>query len=642
MDVPEIDAQSLPERRELVRRFSNDVGPTVKYPNVIHAVADYTKQDRAKEAAKWRPHFQGPSTTSGNLAVNKLNVESQVLAKIIEAVQEAGTGHHSTFDDVSTAVMEAQKVYETKKRLLSGRPQKVYHDVMCNLDAHAGVLSMIPQSNTMCVDIPGQASVSHRQNIADLTNALKTINDEARACTADTELVQSEATFEAIAKFYTTTFLFYGDAIKWFRSSSAVKVWHSLDQNFSVRFTQPLAEIKRLSKLVQRATARGSGAETRITRLAVEDVTEDLRAGLQGFARETAKTRQFREQILMEQERTTAAMNSLRSPELVEQLADLLWQRLGISGTALLVDQNMQSKRERLVEGAGSPSQAQLLAIPKDGHEASGHHDIFTISRFSVMVEPLLDGIAHGMRLADIDYPFSLTLDQRIAIALKSWTLSTTSTLLYLEAELPCIEARLPQVTVAAARMIKEAEQIELPTISFFCDVAAPDHVQHSRTKDEEIPPLLGLVYSLIYQLSKLIPPLTDMASVVPLSQAASLKPSLTSWPSSLQILSNLLKIAPPFLLCIIDGYYAFESSTTNSAATHELLEVLRKTGLMEQKVFKTLFTNSSRAFSLVQEVSWDQSEIIEGRGRARDGWGGLPGRTFVDLGFDAAKSESN
>ena len=61
MDVPEIDPNFLPERRELIRRFSNGIGPTVRYPNVIHAIADYTKQDRAKEAAKWRPHFQDPS-----------------------------------------------------------------------------------------------------------------------------------------------------------------------------------------------------------------------------------------------------------------------------------------------------------------------------------------------------------------------------------------------------------------------------------------------------------------------------------------------------------------------------------------------------------------------------------------------------
>ena len=88
------------------------------------------------------------NTCSGNLAVSKLIGESQELSKIIKACPDAGNGDNWTFDDVNRAVIETQKVYETKRRLLSGRPQKVYHDVMCNLDAHSGVLNMIPQSNT--------------------------------------------------------------------------------------------------------------------------------------------------------------------------------------------------------------------------------------------------------------------------------------------------------------------------------------------------------------------------------------------------------------------------------------------------------------------------------------------------------------
>ena len=63
MNVPEFDPSFLPERRELIRQFSNEIGPTVQYPNVIHAVTDYTNHDRAQEAAKWRSRFEGPSTT---------------------------------------------------------------------------------------------------------------------------------------------------------------------------------------------------------------------------------------------------------------------------------------------------------------------------------------------------------------------------------------------------------------------------------------------------------------------------------------------------------------------------------------------------------------------------------------------------
>ena len=82
-------------------------------------------------------------------------MESQELAKIIKAYPEAGTSSYWTFDDFNTVVLEAQQAYETKKRTLSGKPQKVYHDVMCNLDAHSGVLSMIPQGNTYLSVVAG-------------------------------------------------------------------------------------------------------------------------------------------------------------------------------------------------------------------------------------------------------------------------------------------------------------------------------------------------------------------------------------------------------------------------------------------------------------------------------------------------------
>ena len=189
--------------------------------------------------------------------------------------------------------------------------------------------------------------------------------------------------------------------------------------------------------------------------------------------------------------------------------------------------------------------------------------------------------------------------------------------------------------------MIIGAEQINVPTISFFCDVPGPNHIPHERTNDGRMTSLHGVVHSLIYQMTNLIPPLTDIGDVILFSQAASLKTSLASWSSSLRILSSLLAIGPPLLLCIIDGYFAFESPNSDAVATRELLGVLQKTVDTKDKVFKVLFTNSRRAFSLVQEVSWNQSEIIEGHGRPGDGWAALSGRTFVDFDFDGTGSAS-
>lgn len=63
MDRPHFQqAHSVEEGHELVRSFSDEIGPKVKYPNAIHAVADYTKKERLEEAAKWRTHFLGRGT----------------------------------------------------------------------------------------------------------------------------------------------------------------------------------------------------------------------------------------------------------------------------------------------------------------------------------------------------------------------------------------------------------------------------------------------------------------------------------------------------------------------------------------------------------------------------------------------------
>ena len=59
MDLPHFQQAHTEGKHELVRSFSAEIAPKIKYPNAVHAVADYTKQERLEEAAKWRPHFLG-------------------------------------------------------------------------------------------------------------------------------------------------------------------------------------------------------------------------------------------------------------------------------------------------------------------------------------------------------------------------------------------------------------------------------------------------------------------------------------------------------------------------------------------------------------------------------------------------------
>ena len=491
--------------------------------------------------------------------------------------------------------------------------------------------------------------MTHRKTIQDLTRALKEVNDEAYVCLRETELVKSEDTQAAVAKFYTETFLFYSDAIRWFQSSSTKKIWHSLDEKFSERFKGPLANIQRLSRLVQRATSLGSGAEIRVTRLIAETTKEDLRAGLEGAAREQAESRERAARMENEHEKQMSLLQQLADKDVVDELLQEIWRRAGISGTQLLVGQRRNDQDDRGLKDTQSYYPHLVTAATPDGQEeARGYEDEgrqFTIVDASRLVERLLGSICRGVRVVDVGCPPSLALDQRIAIALERWTLQKdASTLLYLEAAAYSAEARSPQVTVAAARIVEAADKIGLPTLSFFCDDSLSERdPNHLALDDEEAsvsPPLLGLVYSLIFQLIQLLPPLTNIGSLITASQIAELNASITSWPLALEILSKLLTVAPSFLLCVVDGFHAFESSGTDLTPTRELLGVLQNAMEVEHKVLKVLFTDSRRAFSLVHTLPMERREIIEGKRRAGNGRASVPaGRTFVDFKTDMMRN---
>ena len=476
-----------------------------------------------------------------------------------------------------------------------------------------------------------------------MTRALKEVNDEALACFPDRDLVKSEATQVAIARFYIATFRFYGDALRWFQSSSLKKAWHSLDNDFSERFKTSLADIQRLSRLVQRAASNGYGAELRVTRLAVERIDEDVRASLQEIARESVELRRRQAQLRAEHEKQTAALDRLSDKDIIRTIAEEVCRQAGISGNAFSVGKKRNITQGRCPEDPGFSSSIRITAAAIDDSEDSpgdgGEKTQLAMVEVSRLLEPLLGSAPRGERVIDVGHLFCIALDQRITVALERWMLETTSALLYLESEAFSAEARSPQVTVAAARIVESAQKIGLPTISFFRDTPLVDEDEHIASDNERADALrllLGLVYSLILQLTQLLPPLSKVDSLMFNSRFASLKASAASWPLALDTLSKLLVLAPPFLLCIIDGFHALETPIMDSAQTHELLNVLRTAMQMEQKIVKVLFTNSKRAFSLIQAVPRDRREIIEGTRKAGFGRGHVPvGRAFMNLKMD-------
>ncbi|KAL9039294.1 MAG: hypothetical protein Q9214_004935 [Letrouitia sp. 1 TL-2023] len=486
---------SSPGERALIRRFSEQEASRTDYPNVVHAVAAYGNQEREVEAAKWRAQFDDKQATrcvialerhfhsryssvgfsSSKVQLERLGVVAKELQKILQAFSGAGTGKDWRLKDGKETVEEARKTWEGKKRMISGKPQKINHDVMCNLDTHSGLLCMLPQSNNYVALVAGaiktivKASVRHWKNIEMLTRSLKEANDEAHACLVDKYLIKSEAVQTAIAKFYVELFLFYGDVIKWYESSSSRKFWHSLQDNFSDRFENALTNLHRLSQLVMRAAVSGQGAELRVTRLAVEDVNKDLRAGLSGIAHDNAEIR-------LTQDRLMLGLKHLANPETMQRKNTQLWHQVGLSGTALLLGQKENEDPKNTEDQVAITSSAFQVSTKASDQQLSNEYledepsEIQpTIHEIRQSMEPFLDILIQGVRVVDTNFPLPMAFDNRVFIALERWTLSQRSTILYLEFLSMSIGRHSPQVTAAACKTVNSAAQLSIPVISFFC-----------------------------------------------------------------------------------------------------------------------------------------------------------------------------
>lgn len=427
-----------------------------------------------------------------------------------------------------------------------------------------------------------------------------------------------------------------GDVIKWYESSSSRKFWHSLQDNFSDRFENALTNLHRLSQLVMRAAVSGQGAELRVTRLAVEDVNEDVRAGLSGIARENAEIRLTQDRIML-------GLKHLANPETLQRKNTQLWHQVGLSGTALLLGQKENEDSKKIEAQVAITSGAFQVATKASDQQLSSEYledepseTQFTIYEIGQLMEPLLNILTQGVRVVDTNFPSPMAFDNRVSIALERWTLSQKSTILYLEFSGMSIGRHSPQMTAAACKIVNSAAQLSIPVISFFCNhpTSVPQPADHHTSQPENI---LGLIYSLAFQLSQIIPPLTKTTLHLSLTQLTALDLSPTSWTLALHVLARLLEHSPPLLLCVIDSFHQLDMSPTSSTHTHELLCVLQNAMKTEGKVFKILFTDSKRGRSLISEIPLESREIIEGERRSGTGRGvgrAPAGRGFIEFGF--------
>lgn len=227
-----------------------------------------------------------------------LQGEAENLSEVLKKAFPDDSRQVWTYEDLSQAVHKSRTAWESKERLGKGKPQRLFHSLMSKFDMHSGLFSIVPSGNLYASLLTGaatilvKASTNHSKTIEELSAALDSISDSIALCKIDRLLIRSQPVQAAVAKLYIAVFLFFGDAITWYKSSSSSKVLNSLHNNFSDRFQKAINVVHRQAAQVRDATNLGSQAELRVVRLDLEDLRaelQDMRIGYSGDLRRLAE-----------------------------------------------------------------------------------------------------------------------------------------------------------------------------------------------------------------------------------------------------------------------------------------------------------------------------------------------------------------
>ena len=251
-----------------------------------------------------------------------------------------------------------------------------------------------------------------------------------------------------------------------------------------------------------------------------------------------------------------------------------------------------------------------------------------------------------------LDYYTSITLDaledrdtdvslmnSPVVESIQDWSQVGTSTSLWVQGP---YEDVCPSTTSSVAGNVASmAIAAKLPVLCFFCDLSdyrvagsgrdntdsedEEDDKEDNEVDKPEVLALMDLVYSLIRQSIDLLPTQVTTRSDFSKSSFARLNGSLKSFDKALNIIQNLIPLAPKALMIIIDGIEQFDD-TNEEDSINNLLELLQEmmieTLSMEKKnrqTIKILYTTAGPCDPLesLDEEYLENIEAEEGNLRA-------------------------
>lgn len=429
----------------------------------------------------------------------------------------------------------------------------------------------------------------------------------------------------AVAKFFIAVFLLLGDVAMWYQSSSWKKMRNSLHEGFKQQFEDALQNIVRLSGDIQRAAQQGAHAELRVVSLDVQQLgveLQDIRAGLTGGFRMLAQKQWEMLQALLAQQKRSEEQNKLEHEDtrntVTASMSQLMrsktfWREIATHAMPLLQNEIVNATYQ----------QQQQMSIAYHGDRISQDGPLADLMSHGVTHLPSMEAKPGTLRIQDLvewsvllldyvprgagiqtlsDEETPVFFDRRIVVALDEWLQADDSKLLYLQSS--------SYVTAAAMRIVLSAGGIDppIPCASFFCK--AQEFDDESEVQTREVDPLLGLVYSLIYQILRALPPLTEQTLITSKNRFTDLDSTLSSWDRALELLKDTLDLTPALMITVLDGLLAFEEGHEDEM--RDLIDVLHKQMDVKGKVLKVLLTTDLMLHSIMDDLEAQEIRIVD------------------------------